>query len=58
MVLTDVVSREGNLVNLEGYVLRRDPKIKEGDDTYKNTLLYSLEFEDGVWKCSHFEEVR
>ena len=54
-VLTGVQSRSGTSAVLTGYALRQR---WEGVNTveYKNHFRYLMDFEDGVWKCSGFEE--
>ena len=54
-VLTDVQSRDGTSVVLTGYALRQDWTTVDVTE-YKNWFLYGMDFEDGTWKCSAFEE--
>ena len=54
-VLTDVQRRNGTSVVLTGYVLRQD-RISVNATEYKSWFFYGMDFADGAWKCSSFEE--
>lgn len=53
--LTDVQRRDGTSVVLTGYALRQEWGNSNGSE-YKNHFRYLMDFEDGAWKCSGFEE--
>ena len=53
--LTDIQWRDGTSVVLTGYALRQEWGNSNGPE-YKNHFRYLMDFEDGAWKCSGFEE--
>lgn len=53
--LTDVQRRDGTSVVLTGYALRQEWGNSNGLE-YRNHFRFLMDFEDGIWKCSGFEE--